>query len=244
MRSVAARPWWSRPLEIAGITAFLTFAVLVAERLLSVLVGPPDWAVAALAVPVGYLAADFISGFVHWMADRFGSPDTFFVGPKFVQPFRDHHVRPTEITEHDVVETNGDNCLISFWVLGVVWCWWPAEPGEAIGIFGLSLALSSMLAIMATNQIHKWAHMAEPPRGVRLLQRFGLILSPEMHSIHHTSPFDTYYCITTGWLNWILARLRFFEALERLALRLFGLVAGAADAPAIEADVAPGPERV
>ncbi len=51
---------------------------------------------------------------------------------------------------------------------------------------------------MATNQFHKWAHSDDPPRAVRALQRWRLILSPARHDAHHTAPFDTFFCITTG----------------------------------------------
>ena len=44
----------------------------------------------------------------------------------------------------------------------------------------------------------------------------GLILSPEHHKTHHTAPFETYYCITHGMLNPLLARARFFRRAEKL----------------------------
>ena len=40
------------------------------------------------------------------------------------------------------------------------------------------------LFVFCTNQFHKWAHTKNPARWVRLLQRAGLILSPE----HHVDP--------------------------------------------------------
>jgi hypothetical protein len=48
------------------------------------------------------------------------------------------------------------------------------------------------------------------------LQRSGLILSPEHHVTHHTAPYSTYYCITHGMLNPLLARLNFFRGAEKL----------------------------
>ena len=80
--------------------------------------------------------------------------------------------------------------------------------------------------IMMTNQFHKWAHLeaSELPKALRLLQRTGLILSPEHHQLHHQAPFATHYCITSGWLNGPLAKLCFFRRLERIVTRVTGAV--------------------
>ena len=64
--------------------------------------------------------------------------------------------------------------------------------------------LVSIFFVMMTNQIHKWAHTDDAPKVVVWLQRLHLILPPAHHEIHHTAPFNSYYSITTGWLNWPL----------------------------------------
>jgi ubiquitin-conjugating enzyme E2 variant len=70
--------------------------------------------------------------------------------------------------------------------------------------------------VMATNQFHKWSHMDTPPALIGFLQRVHLILPPDHHRIHHTAPYNKYYCITVGWLNWPLQALHFFPLAERL----------------------------
>jgi ubiquitin-conjugating enzyme E2 variant len=59
---------------------------------------------------------------------------------------------------------------------------------------------------------------------LKVLQKLHLVLPPGHHQIHHTAPFDTYYCITTGWLNWPLAKIGFYRHMERLITALFGLI--------------------
>jgi len=67
---------------------------------------------------------------------------------------------------------------------------------------------------VATNQFHKWAHQENPSAFARWLQRKRLVLEPAHHQRHHTRPFDVNYCITNGWLNPVLNRLKFFRRLE------------------------------
>lgn len=162
---------------------------------------------------LGYIAADFLSGFVHFLADNFGTPETPVVGRAFVLPFREHHVDPKGIVAHPFFIANGNNCLVTLPPLVAVWLLVPVATSRAGYLFGaFSLFLS--IAIFLTNQFHKWAHMDLPPRWVQWLQAKNLVLPKDHHDIHHVSPFDTYYCITAGWCNPFLQRIRFFERVE------------------------------
>lgn len=170
------------------------------------------------AAVIAYVAADFISGFVHFLADNFGSPETPVFGRAFILPFREHHTDPKGILRHPFMIANGNNCLVSVPPLLFVWLVIPVATTR-IGYLAGSFFLFFSLAIFLTNQFHKWAHMDDPPAWVAALQTRGLVLSREHHDIHHNSPFDTYYCITVGWCNPLLERIHFFETTESLLRR-------------------------
>jgi Lipid desaturase domain len=207
-----------RRFEIASIVAFAAVMVWLLVEIAPRLATNPFLALSALML--GFVAADFLSGFVHWMADTWGTPEWPLIGKALIRPFREHHVDEKEITRHDFVETNGNNCFISL----------PVATGAALlpegtaWLFLAAMTFSLCLAIFGTNQFHKWAHMDEPPRYARMLQRASLILPPEHHAVHHTAPYAKYYCITVGWLNEALFRLRFFQTLEKIISSLTGLI--------------------
>lgn len=178
-----------------------------------------DWWTPAVLL-ASILFADFSCGVIHWTADTWGSATMPVVGRRFLRPFRVHHINPDDFLRRRFIDTNGDVALMAIPVLLVVFLV-PSNDdlGRILSFFLVGAATSAL----PTNQVHQWAHMGTPPSWVRWLQRHGLILRPEQHQIHHTSPYATNYCITTGWCNPILTTLNFFPAAERFIAHATGL---------------------
>lgn len=184
------------------------------------------------AVLIAGLSADFCSGLLHWTADTWGSVDMPILGKHFLRPFREHHIDPTAITRHDLVETNGDNMMLTLPLLVLLIRQLSTLPSgddlQAVGLISApSLCLTLYFFIVfvgLTNQIHKWSHtyfgLSQP---ILFLQRCGVILSRRHHRIHHVAPHSTHYCITTGWLNGPLSWLRFWARLETVITRCTGV---------------------
>lgn len=177
------------------------------------------WWLAAVAIGAIF-AADFISGMVHWFADTWFDESVPVLGPRFLRPFRVHHVNPAAFLNRDVIDTNGDVAMLTIpFLLGVFWLPLETAWGTAAAVFLVAMSA----AALPTNQVHQWAHLPRVPRWVAGLQRCGLILRPSEHRRHHEPPHVTNYCIATGWCNRPLAAIDFFSRLERLVTRITGL---------------------
>lgn len=172
-----------------------------------------------LALAGGLAAADFASGLVHWGADTWGRDDLPVIGQRLLVPFRVHHINPDDFLRRRFADTNGDVALLFLPILaGLLAVPLETSWGGPIAVFGLGFCGIGMM----TNQIHQWAHMPSPPRAVRVLQDWGLILGRTGHAVHHDRPYDAHYCITTGWCNGPLETMEFFRRLEAGITRLTG----------------------
>jgi ubiquitin-conjugating enzyme E2 variant len=174
----------------------------------------------SLPVIVGAaLAADLVSGLVHWTADTWFSETTPLLGRRFLRPFRVHHVNPDDFLHRDAIDCNGDVAMLNIPILGLALL----VPDTALSAVA-SLGLTAFAVVsLPTNQVHQWAHMPSPPSAVRWLQCRGILLSIEAHAQHHRKPYVANYCIATGWCNRWLTAVNFFPSCERLVTRVTGL---------------------
>jgi ubiquitin-conjugating enzyme E2 variant len=200
-----------RLVDCCAIVLFTVLALWSLFRLIAAADSGPWLALAALS---GWLAADLLSGLVHWAFDTWGSVHTPLLGKRFIRPFREHHWDPAAMSRHDFVETSGSSCLAALPVLSAT-ALMPLDSTAGLG--AQAVLLFTALGVLLTNQCHRWAHtpVARVPRLVRAAQRLRLILRPEEHLKHHVRPFDSHYCTASGWLNAPLQSIGFYRRLER-----------------------------
>jgi len=210
-----------RAVELAAISSLFALVAAGIWRVETAAEGTQFLWIAA-AIFFGYVLADFCSGFVHWMADRYGTEDTPLVGQNYVKPFREHHSDPKDMTYHDFIETNGNNSIVTMPMMASAWF---ISVDSTAGLFLFTALVSLAFWVFLTNQFHKWAHQDEVPAVIAALQRAGIVLGIEHHAIHHTAPHDKYYCITSGWLNPPLDKIKFWLRTEQLIKKLTGVAA-------------------
>lgn len=170
-------------------------------------------------LPLGLLSSDFTSGLFHWFFDNYGSPQTPVFGPT-IELFRVHHDLPQDICNSNFTFTVGHVCL---WSVPMVAAHLVALAlGFTHPIFAAWTAFftTAHLFLILTNQFHKWAHLPNKTPLITWLQSHKWVLNTPHHNVHHTPPFESYYCITTGWMNPILYKIKFFPRMEALLSRL------------------------
>jgi plasmanylethanolamine desaturase len=208
-------------LEGSAVAVCVALALSIAARLAARPFVLSDALVCAVAILAGYLAADLVSGLVHWFCDRFLEEDTPVIGPVLIHPFREHHRDPRAMTRHGFLELTGNSCLGLAPVLALV-----AIASSGLWLEALVLAFAG--GVVMTNLLHKWAHAIDAPAAVRWLQQRRLVLPPAAHAVHHRAGHVGAYCVTTGWMNPITDGLRIFTALGH-ALATLGVPRTTAD---------------
>jgi hypothetical protein len=206
----------TRAFEVACLAAAALLLAANVARLASGL-GLHWWIVPV--VLIAGVAADLVSGLLHWSADTWGRDTLPVLGPRFLRPFRVHHVNPQDFLRRSFIDCNGDVAMLNAPLLAAALY----IPLDAWGPFAVGVAAFAAWSL-PTNQVHQWAHMPHPPRLVCRLQARGVILGRAAHNAHHVAPYAMNYCIATGWCNRVLTRLDAFARLERVVTAITGAV--------------------
>jgi ubiquitin-conjugating enzyme E2 variant len=170
---------------------------------------------AALAGSI--LAADLVSGLVHWAEDTYArfKPRRKLRWINLIARDNEvHHRRPRDFLKRSWWQSSWDLVLLGALIIAAA---------HALGHLSWAVLLFVVLSINA-NQMHKWAHRnpRENPALVTWLQRVHLLQTPRRHGKHHGGQRDSHYCVVTNFLNPLLEEVNFWRRLERLVARLTG----------------------
>lgn len=213
-----------RRFEICTLITFTILWVLTAYNITQQ-GGFNNWALNAVSLLTGILVADFLSGVVHWYFDTYGTVNTPVIGV-LIRSFREHHINPKAMCDHDFIEVSADNCIIPIPFL-ITCAIWQVQLSWTIEMFLMCSTLWTVVFVLFTNQVHKWAHMSDKfrPHIVRVLQKSGFILRSKHHWEHHLNPYDHNYCIFNGWCNPFLEKIDFWKKVENLIQKHTGHIA-------------------
>jgi len=212
-----------RRFEILTMTVFVALEATIIWRLLKAMNVSQLWLV-PLCFLLAEVVTDFVSGVAHWLCDTWGRLDTPIVGPTFIRSFREHHIDPSAICNHDFIETNADPSLFSVALNTYLIFLRPWNPDSQYDMALYLFALFGGLLAAFTNEFHKWSHMHKPPAWIQMLQDLWIVLPRRHHAVHHRPPFDKYYCITSGHLNAFLDGIGFWRRVEVIINTVFGAV--------------------
>ncbi len=159
-----------------------------------------------VSLPLCLFAVDAVTGVVHWAEDTWTAPGRNALLDRWIVTDNiEHHRAPGAIRAGDYWATNRV-CIIG--ATGF------AATLAACGVHAWQPYLIALLGSQA-NQVHLWAHSANPPRVVALLQSYGVLQSRRQHAQHHKRPYLARYCAFTNYLNPLLDRVDFWRTAER-----------------------------
>lgn len=160
-----------------------------------------------LTILLCLVAADFLTGLLHWWEDTYGDPGWPVIGELIVKPNILHHQDPLHFTTAETLFSRNylqvvPASLLAAGVLFLSPSLWPVSLTLVVAAFG--------------NEVHAWSHRAKNPWPVRLLQDTGILQAPRQHAKHHHAPFTHYYCTILNVTNAVLESLDFWRRLEYL----------------------------
>lgn len=145
-----------------------------------------------------WLAADFISGFYHWLEDRYAKDDWPIIGKFVAKPNKLHHSAPSAFLVGSYWTRNWTTFAVALPAFAMIF------PNKWCLIFAM---------VSQANEVHAWAHQ-KCNRWIRVIQSTGILQSPREHGLHHHSPFEVRYCVMSNWLNPILDEFGFWRFAE------------------------------
>ncbi|MEO1964345.1 fatty acid desaturase CarF family protein [Hyphomonas sp.] len=167
-----------------------------------------------LKVLGGLWFADFISGVVHWLEDRYGNPEWPVIGHT-IRENQQHHFTPRSFLKGTLWTRNREVLAIGAAFLAAFWAF------DVLNAFTVSAVIFGVMS----NEVHASAHRSPQENGriVTALQKTGLLQSHRHHAAHHRKGKDTHFCVLTNHVNPVLERIRFFQALEAIVTRVTGV---------------------
>jgi Lipid desaturase domain len=211
-----------RCIMCACVGANLLVVLLCATYLaINVTASGVSWPYVVAALAVGYFAADFASGLVHWGMDTWF--DEASIG-RAAAIAREHHTHPQNILGYGFLENATLGSAPSAIMFGTAYLVTVLFPVSTAAYVLMIIWFVCSLCLFFGTSFHNACHAPPRARLLRLLQKVHLTVSPEHHWVHHSGDQTIRYCVINGWANPICDRLHLWRKLEWLVRRMTGAV--------------------
>lgn len=144
---------------------------------------------------IGYFLADFASGFLHVLLDKFIAFTNPLLG-EMAQDFEWHHEDPSTIRQKNFKALVEPILVFGVLPFSLLTLLLQGHPWAVLIIFficGFNIF---------SQVIHKWSHLPSAPnRIIQFLQQSHLILPPQEHAQHHLFDAQKNFCLLTGHFN-------------------------------------------
>jgi hypothetical protein len=164
-----------------------------------------------IQILLGFILADFISGFFHWFEDTYLDYCTDI--PIFGNIAKDnefHHYFPRSILVISYFENIKNTIIFTTIVLILTIIFF-----KSFFVKYIYFILSLYFFLTISNLLHRFSHSRDCENNffIKTIQKTGLLCSHEHHSIHHQFS-DQKYCVITEYSNYILDSINFWRFLE------------------------------
>ena len=165
-------------------------------------------------IVVCWWAADFLTGFFHWLEDTYCLEQMPLIGGFICEPNIDHHIDPQLMVRAGNFFSRN---ILQWSLCGATFA--------ALWLIGFGNIYSFLTLLFASfgNEVHRWNHMSRTGPVIAFIKETGLIQSQRQHSLHHKPPHTSYYCVLSSQLNPVLERTSFWRGLERVVEFVTGI---------------------
>ena len=157
---------------------------------------------------VGFIIADFMAMFVHYVADNYFSEDTPIIG-ETIHFFREHHDKVYKLLERNVVESNWEICIVNVPYALLLYLY-------NNNLFVDGLLITSLIFSTYATEIHKYTHKHK--------NHNYFFIDYYYHNEHHKN-HNKNYSLITKWQEYLLDKIYFFEIFEYMVYKLFSVKA-------------------
>jgi len=177
------------------------------------------WPAILAAVLIGWFAADFASGLVHWGIDTWF--DEASLG-RAVAITREHHTHPQHALDYGFLEHSSLGSAPSVVVIGLAALLTALFPVSPATWCLMAVWLITATGLFFGMTFHNLAHKPSPSAVVRAARAAHLLIRPETHWVHHRGEHTMRYCVISGWANHVCDPLRVWQRLEWLVCAVTG----------------------